>query len=163
MLFLYHDYAFAGPTTSERFKNFGGKPEADVVVIITCPACRKHPGLSFFTAGKDGLTEPHKLLCPGFDSLPRYHLPMKQRSPIEKMIDDACGFKPENFIRLECPICRSSLLSERMPLDPPNAVKQSFPCPKCLTSASTPSGASLTPNEVIKFYDSDDQLINPTP
>jgi hypothetical protein len=51
-------------------------------------------------------------------------------SPIERMIDQATGFKPENHIKIICPICKREQIVMRNPIDPATATEVIFPCPK---------------------------------
>jgi predicted RNA-binding Zn-ribbon protein involved in translation (DUF1610 family) len=54
----------------------------------------------------------------------------KPLSPIERMIDQATGFRPENYIKLICPNCKREQLVARNPIDPATATEVHFPCPK---------------------------------
>jgi uncharacterized protein YbaR (Trm112 family) len=56
------------------------------------------------------------------------------RSPIEILIDKACGVteeKPPHVIMLRCPVCKKSKVVEKDEYDPPMSVLQEFPCPHC--------------------------------
>ena len=68
-----------------------------------------------------------------------FNLAMKPaRSPIEQMVDQACGFDPEKYddseqtILLECPVCKQTKKTHRTAADPKSAVKLVLYCPKCL-------------------------------
>lgn len=63
------------------------------------------------------------------------------RSPIERMIDEACGLTPEKlaellatrkklFLTMKCPTCGKEQKSRRAPSDPPNAALMLIPCPE---------------------------------
>lgn len=58
-------------------------------------------------------------------------------SPIERMIDAACGVKPGDTpappsrIQLECKKCGKTKMVQRVKHDPPAAVKVCITCPEC--------------------------------
>lgn len=57
------------------------------------------------------------------------------RSPIEKMIDDACGVSPKQEPRQIVLYCSGCLLRksvDRHENDPPNAVLAHIQCPECV-------------------------------
>lgn len=64
---------------------------------------------------------------------------MKARSPIEILIDRACGvpehFEPERepLLTLSCPGCRAAKRVHEHETDPPGTTRIEYPCPKCLT------------------------------
>lgn len=58
------------------------------------------------------------------------------RSPIEMMIDRACGYDPTNdpkrdFVTLRCPMCKRTKKVDRDKLDPPNTTTVEVPCDRC--------------------------------
>lgn len=56
------------------------------------------------------------------------------RSPIEMMVDRACGFdplKPYPRVTLRCPKCRREQSAATDPTDPPNTAVVLCVCPKC--------------------------------
>jgi hypothetical protein len=60
------------------------------------------------------------------------------RSPIEMMVDQACGFdraawerqRSLDLIKLYCPVCKKEKLVDRVKDDPPGAVLK-LKCPNC--------------------------------
>ena len=62
---------------------------------------------------------------------------MKPRSPIERMIDEACGYDPtkkppkKEKITLRCPRCGKEKLVDRSTTDPPGTVVIETDCPPC--------------------------------
>ena len=61
---------------------------------------------------------------------------MRALSPIEIMVDLACGFdrgKADIVIPLKatCPGCGATTAFDRAPTDPPGAATVEIPCPKC--------------------------------
>lgn len=64
----------------------------------------------------------------------------KHRSPIEMMVDKACGFDPSNPpqprelpIELHCPKCKEVLKVDADETDPEGTAKIETACPKCQT------------------------------
>lgn len=66
-------------------------------------------------------------------------------TPIERMIDKACGVKPEywqrHFVLLKCPKCKAEKRVYRHSSDPKSAVAIEAACPKC------------GPVETIRYFD----------
>jgi len=60
------------------------------------------------------------------------------RSPIERMIDEACGVpkdwkpKPHDIIILVCPKCGKRGSTDRMHDDPPDLKSLTVECPDCV-------------------------------
>lgn len=60
------------------------------------------------------------------------------RSPIEAMIDKACGHVPSapspqrETVTLHCPMCGQTKLALKAKTDPPGTVTIHAPCPKCV-------------------------------
>ena len=58
-----------------------------------------------------------------------------RRSPIEMMIDAACGVTPETMrklmVRIRCPKCKREKSVKRDGIDPDEAEVMEFPCPAC--------------------------------
>ena len=61
---------------------------------------------------------------------------MKPRSPIEMMVDAACGFDPEANapVVLYCPSCGRSKPTYLDKSDPEGTVRIESPCPDCKAS-----------------------------
>ncbi len=74
------------------------------------------------------------------------------RSPIDRMIDEACGLTPEKieekieqlranrkklFLTLRCPSCGKEQQSRRTPDDPPNAALMLMACPDHFPAGET--------------------------
>jgi phage FluMu protein Com len=81
----------------------------------------------------------------------------KPRSPIDAMIDAACGVtetptggSDRRFVQLRCPRCKRSKRVRRDPSDPPNCATLEFACPKC----------NPTNDEMVDYYDADGDQIN---
>lgn len=58
------------------------------------------------------------------------------RSPIERMIDEACGFDakaalPSRLVWIQCPRCSKRRATRRAKTDPTGAATVIFPCPDC--------------------------------
>lgn len=85
---------------------------------------------------------------------------MSKRSPINRMIDKACGFDPNNpppgmWPILRCPACNKEQRAKPGELDPPDAALVMCPCPDCVDEDCEP-----------RFYDRDGTRLpynNPTP
>lgn len=77
---------------------------------------------------------------------------MDRRSPLERMIDQACGFdhklqlipdtredvitgKRPDLVIMRCSLCATEKIAARHDSDPKQAVFIVFPCPKCLRAA----------------------------
>ena len=62
---------------------------------------------------------------------------LTMRSPIERMIDEACGFDPDapepkrDLLNLRCPQCSKVFLVDRSAVDPPGAAVIECPCLDC--------------------------------
>jgi len=56
---------------------------------------------------------------------------MTGRSAIDSAIDEATGFKPEEWVRLLCPGCGRRQLAKRDETDPPGTHTVRVHCPKC--------------------------------
>ena len=63
--------------------------------------------------------------------------PPRRLSPIERMIDEACGHTPGRaltdraFVTLECPTCKKKKTVARHKSDLPGTVRVVTPCPDC--------------------------------
>jgi hypothetical protein len=81
---------------------------------------------------------------------------MRARSPIEMMVDRACGFDPdkpppkraEPDIALCCPSCEETLMVYGDKTDPPGTSRVETDCPKCATGEFK-----------ISYFDADGNLI----
>ncbi len=73
----------------------------------------------------------------------------RQRSPIEMMVDQACGFDPSKhrMILLKCPACGKSKTVERDDTDPEDAEAVVFSCPACWFDPKTDQPIWLDKNE----------------
>lgn len=60
---------------------------------------------------------------------------MRNRSPIERMVDEACGvpadYVPPPRVTLECNVCSKTKSVPIDPTDPPGTAKVRMPCPEC--------------------------------
>src|SRR6185312_15219308 len=77
--------------------------------------------------------KPQKFLC----SRP-FDKERQVPSPMERMIDAACGLRPGEAppsrpapVKLECPKCAAERMVERSDTDPPNTYIVQLTCPKC--------------------------------
>lgn len=66
----------------------------------------------------------------------------RPRSPIEIMVDRACGFDADTAqaverIELRCPTCAQTRRVAREPQDPDGARVVEITCPKCIGDAET--------------------------
>ena len=78
------------------------------------------------------------------------------RTPIEKMIDDACGITPQEIpaqIKLYCPKCERTGSATLEKSDPEGAVLAHIQCPECV------QGDFDSP----RFFDSNDEELDPYP
>ena len=66
-------------------------------------------------------------------------------SPIDRLIDQACGLKPRGIISpyptimLECPQCHKSIRTAQHPTDPPQTAKVMLACPPCIEDGADPT------------------------
>ena len=77
----------------------------------------------------------------------------KPRSPIEAMIDAACGYVGGSdcrFVQLRCPRCKRTKRVRRHSSDPPNCATLEFACPQC----------NPTDDEMVDYYDENGHQIN---
>lgn len=93
------------------------------------------------------------------------------RSPLEIMIDRACGFVPGSqpasrlSIKLECCFCHKVVVAGRGPEDPKQADKAVFPCPECWPKiAKEDIGKYAGPEGqlIVKYYDVDGNSVVPS-
>lgn len=76
-------------------------------------------------------------------------------SPIELMIDRACGFDratqpPRDLVSLHCPDCGKTIRVDRDIADPPSTAKIEIACNKC----------SQDPERAVKWFNAKGQQIN---
>ncbi len=81
----------------------------------------------------------------------------RARSPIEMMVDQACGYDPDAplppKVLLECPICQRTKLVEKDKSDPEGAVRIVYKCNTC-----EPPGAGF---DSLRYFDKDGKEIDP--
>lgn len=85
--------------------------------------------------------------------------PPKARTPIEMMVDKACGFDstaplaPRGPI-MWCPDCEKQLVTQLHPSDPSGTVVISFPCLECIDQTK--------PFPAPQYYDSTGKELKPS-
>lgn len=84
------------------------------------------------------------------------------RSPIDRMIDDACGFKPLTgemtperkariIVKLRCPKCKAEQECARDDSDPPNCALVEITCLKCHDGSD---------RQLVDYFDADGRQID---
>ena len=80
---------------------------------------------------------------------------MKPRSPIEMMVDRACGvpddYVPPPRVTLECSGCKRTKSAPVDPTDPPGTARIVMLCPECAKGDRS----------LIDYYDKDGRQIDP--
>lgn len=80
-----------------------------------------------------------------------------RRSPLERMIDEACGVTPQTTfgpsILLQCPICIQKKFVPLHRNDPPGAVRLEFPCIPCGTKKYGSLAAFKASDEEVHYFD----------
>lgn len=77
---------------------------------------------------------------------------MRRLSPIERMIDEACGLKPGEIptpidpVTMRCPKCKKELVVARAEHDHPRAKYVETECPDCICSGT---------REEVMYFDAD--------
>ena len=52
-------------------------------------------------------------------------------SPLDRLIDQACGIKPGAFVTMRCPTCRTEKQAPRHETDPEGTAVVQADCPGC--------------------------------
>ena len=70
-------------------------------------------------------------------------------SPLDRMIDEACGVKPGDFVTMRCSTCQKQKLAPRHEMDPEGTAVVQSDCPGCARAGDK--------DYVIQYFDAHGQ------